>query len=308
MKVLLIVDKYNWAYDSIAQNLLDCNPFDWDIKIMAVKKDKKKIQKKYKKYDFFFVMGWQNYDAISFLPKNKTLVGVHSFHSWDGKKSFPGKEGKPTSGLIDKLNTFLGVNTVSNKLADAFKDAGAVCTRNGVNTEVFKPLEIKPEVFKAGYSGTIKHDWRKRITSIIIPAAEKARVPYHLAMRKHGSYVPMAEMPEFYQKLGCYLCASKSEGFSLSVLEAASCGIPVISTKVSGCVTLIDHGVNGFLVEERNEISMIEEFSCHIDNLRHDKKLRAKISHNIRKTIEDEYSWEERSKDWFTFMEKKFNA
>ena len=66
MKILLLVDKYNWAYDSIAQNLLDCNPFDWDINIMAVKKDKKKMKKKYTKYDFFFVLGWQNYDAISF--------------------------------------------------------------------------------------------------------------------------------------------------------------------------------------------------------------------------------------------------
>jgi len=306
MKVLLLVDKYNWAYDAIAQNLLDCNPFDWDMKIMAVKKDKKKIQKKYTKYDFFFVLGWQNYDAISFLPKNKTLVGVHSFHSWDGKKSLPGKEAKPTFGLIDKLNTFLGVNTVSGKLAEAFKDAGAVCTRNGVNTEIFKPLEKKSVDFKVGYSGTIKHDWRKRINDIIIPAANLSCTPYELAMRKHGSYVPMAEMPAFYQKLGCYICASKSEGFSLSVLEAASCGIPVISTKVSGCVELIKDGENGFLIDEGPNI--VGDFAQRISDLKEKPKLRAKISRNIRKTIEDEYSWEERSKDWFLFMKDSFNA
>lgn len=308
MKVLLLVDKYNWAYDSIAQNLIRCNPYDWDLNILAIKKDRKKIKKKHTKYDFFFVLGWQNYDTVSYLPKNKTLVGIHSFHAWDNRESLPGKEAKPPAWLISKLGTFLGVNAVSDKLAEAFKDTGVICTRNGVNTEIFKPLNIKPDVFKVGYSGTIKHDWRKRITEIIIPAAERARVPYELAMRKHQSYVPMNEMPVFYQKLSCYLCASKSEGFSLSVLEAAACGIPIISTKVSGCVRLIEHGVNGFLVNEKNKFSMIDEFANYIENLRDDNSLREKISHNMRKTVEKEYSWEERSKDWFNFMKEKFNA
>ena len=43
-------------------------------------------------------------------------------------------------------------------------------------------------------------------------------------------------MPKFYNKLDIY-CASSSEGFSLSVLEASATGIPVISTKVEDVKT-----------------------------------------------------------------------
>jgi D-inositol-3-phosphate glycosyltransferase len=34
-------------------------------------------------------------------------------------------------------------------------------------------------------------------------------------------------------------------------LEAAACGTPVVAANVGGLTTLVDHGVTGFLVDER---------------------------------------------------------
>jgi glycosyltransferase involved in cell wall biosynthesis len=80
-------------------------------------------------------------------------------------------------------------------------------------------------------------------------ACDLPGIELRLAMLRSGQYVPLEEMPQFYNEIDIYLCASSSEGFSLSVLEASACGRPVISTRVGGCEDLIIDGVNGFLVD-----------------------------------------------------------
>ena len=64
-----------------------------------------------------------------------------------------------------------------------------------------------------------------------------------------------AEMVEFYHSLDVYVCASRSEGTPNPCLEAAACGLPVITTAVGNMPELIRDGHNGFLVERRPEQS-----------------------------------------------------
>jgi len=299
MKILLIVDRWNWAYHSIAKNLIKYNNTGWDFGLEKTKGNAKKIKKKAHKYDYFFVLGWQNYESLKFLPKDKTLVGIHSAHAWDDRRTTPDKDVRPPLELIDNLNGFLGVNAVSLRLTNLFKDSfvdNVHYTPNGVDENMFSPAKEKPKDFYVGFSGTKKHDWRKGISEFIIPAAKKAGVEYKLAMLKDKSTVPLEEMPDFYKQLSCYICASSSEGFSLSVLEAASCGVPVISTRVGGCTELIDDLENGFLVDR--DVNVICEY---IKYLKKDDVWN-KISTNMRKTIVSQYTWKIQSQKWFDFM------
>jgi len=39
-------------------------------------------------------------------------------------------------------------------------------------------------------------------------------------------------MVEFYRSLDVYVCASRSEGTPNPCLEAAACGLPVVTTRV----------------------------------------------------------------------------
>jgi glycosyltransferase involved in cell wall biosynthesis len=55
------------------------------------------------------------------------------------------------------------------------------------------------------------------------PAARRARV-YEMV----GTYTEQ-ELAEVYNGCGAYVCASRGEGFNLPLIEAASCGIPVIA-------------------------------------------------------------------------------
>jgi D-inositol-3-phosphate glycosyltransferase len=48
------------------------------------------------------------------------------------------------------------------------------------------------------------------------------------------------------------LVPSRTESFGLVALESSGCGTPVVASDVGGLKTLIEPGVNGFLIEERD--------------------------------------------------------
>ena len=72
MKILILIDKPNWAFHSIAKNLIKYNT-DKSVELFChpIKGREKDIKKIYKNYDLFYVMGFMTYGRIKFLPKNK---------------------------------------------------------------------------------------------------------------------------------------------------------------------------------------------------------------------------------------------
>jgi D-inositol-3-phosphate glycosyltransferase len=56
----------------------------------------------------------------------------------------------------------------------------------------------------------------------------------------------------YYRAADVVLVPSRSESFGLVALEASACGIPIVASGVGGLLTLVDHGDNGFLVNDRD--------------------------------------------------------
>lgn len=54
------------------------------------------------------------------------------------------------------------------------------------------------------------------------------------------------------------------EGLSNVLLESAACGRPLITTDRSGCREVIDNGVNGFVVKQKNTEDLIEKIEAFI--------------------------------------------
>jgi len=72
---------------------------------------------------------------------------------------------------------------------------------------------------------------------------------------EHVSFVA----PQTHQLLSTWMRAadvtlvpSRSESFGLVALESSACGTPVVASAVGGLITLIEPGVNGFLIPERD--------------------------------------------------------
>jgi len=55
-----------------------------------------------------------------------------------------------------------------------------------------------------------------------------------------------------------FASASWKEGFSVALLEALACGVPVVSTDVGGASEAIQHGVNGFIARDRDPSALAD--------------------------------------------------
>jgi glycosyltransferase involved in cell wall biosynthesis len=100
--------------------------------------------------------------------------------------------------------------------------------------------------------------------------------------------VPLGELIKFYQTSDIFVLPSLWEGMPLVVLEAMSCGLPIISTKISGIEDLVINNFNGILVEPGN----VKALSNAILQLLGDENLVRNMGKNSRKRVEKEFSWE----------------
>lgn len=76
------------------------------------------------------------------------------------------------------------------------------------------------------------------------------------------------------------------EGLSNVLLEASATGRPIITTNRAGCREVIDDGINGYLVNQKDSNDLIEKIETFI-NLRYEEK--EKLGHNARLKVEREF-------------------
>ncbi|SDX26867.1 glycosyltransferase family 4 protein [Paenibacillus sp. CF384] len=75
-----------------------------------------------------------------------------------------------------------------------------------------------------------------------------------------------SDVREFLQFTHCTIHPSYyPEGISNVLLESAACGRPIITTNRSGCRDVVDDGVNGYIIEQRNSNDLIEKIEKFLD-------------------------------------------
>ncbi len=65
-----------------------------------------------------------------------------------------------------------------------------------------------------------------------------------------------SDIPDLMRKMDLFVLPSLGEGISNTILEAMSCGLPVVATRVGGNVELIDESQSGALVEPGDEAAL----------------------------------------------------
>jgi len=93
-------------------------------------------------------------------------------------------------------------------------------------------------------------------------------------------------LSSYYRAADVVLVPSRSESFGLVALEASACGTPVVATAVGGLLSLVDEGVNGFLVPGRD----VETFARRTAEILANPLLAARMS-DAAVARSERYSW-----------------
>ena len=93
---------------------------------------------------------------------------------------------------------------------------------------------------------------------------------------------------------------SYREGFPKSLLEAASCGLPIITNDVEGCREICIDNFNGSLAKARDFLDLSEK----IKNLTSKKELIKRMGSNSRKLVLKYYTQEKVSRQFLTLYKK----
>lgn len=99
---------------------------------------------------------------------------------------------------------------------------------------------------------------------------------------------PSADVAQFYAAADAYVGPSLEDAFGLPPAEAMACGLPVLVSSQAGVSELVQHGVNGLILQNpRNR----DELGELIRLLYARADLRRQLGENAARTMRD-YSWE----------------
>ncbi|MBW1816712.1 MAG: glycosyltransferase [Deltaproteobacteria bacterium] len=115
------------------------------------------------------------------------------------------------------------------------------------------------------------------------------RMTVRLGLGTHVSFEgkrPHYEIPNYLRRARLLVLPSLSEGLPVAMLEALSCGIPVVGSRIGGISEVIKDGETGFLVTP----GAPEELSAAIIKLLSEEKLRVEFGGNGIDLMTEKYN------------------
>lgn len=186
---------------------------------------------------------------------------------------------------------------------------------NGVDTELFRPMNVEDP-----FSGKVKMlfvgNWIKRKGVDLFPEIMdhlgEDFVLMHVGLRKKSvptdgerkikSYPSLPHSSEalarLYNSCDIFVFPSRLEGLPLSVIEAMSCGKPVVAANCSSLPELVVDGKGGYLCEMDN----VENFVERIRHLAFDAELRKKMGMFNRKRAIEKFTYQQMGEKYLAFF------
>jgi glycosyltransferase involved in cell wall biosynthesis len=156
---------------------------------------------------------------------------------------------------------------------------------------------------RVGWAGSLSNQTpqQRGFHDLIEPAVRSVEGAQLVVAAREDKWRGPDEMLEFYRSIDIYLCASRTEGTPNPCLEAAACGVPIVTTRVGNMPELIEHCVNGFFVEPD-----VSDIADKITQLRNDPLLRIRLSQNMLATIET-WDWKYQAGNYRNMFEAVLN-
>lgn len=100
--------------------------------------------------------------------------------------------------------------------------------------------------------------------------------------------IPNAQVAKALQSFDVFVNCSIKESFGVAIVEAMACGLPVVATDTAGFREVVDDGVTGFILADREPATMAQK----IMELLNDGDLRKVMGSAGRKKVLELYDWE----------------
>lgn len=159
---------------------------------------------------------------------------------------------------------------------------------NGINTVVFSPVEkAKSNLLYIGMASrmvtgkdhsTLLNAFKilrenHPQTQLIIAGDGETKSAVEilcndLGLVDHVDFVGMLnenEMLEFYAKINLYVLATRYETMSTALLQAMSCGLPVVTSAIKNNAAILEHGKTGWLYEDENAVDLAAQLKDAIE-------------------------------------------
>ena len=172
---------------------------------------------------------------------------------------------------------------------------------NAVDEELFQPpgsRKINTKDVKVFFSGNLtRRKGAQWLTAIADNLEDGIRIHYTQGLRTRKRLpphprlvpvgpVPFEDMPARYGQMDILLMPTVREGFSLSVLEAMACGLPVVASNCSSLPEQIDAGRGGYLCP----VGDVKRFADRLNHLADSPRKIKEMGQYNRSKIEANFS------------------
>ena len=306
MIVLLVVEGFDWIFGQMAEAICQHNP---DISFIytdvgLLTRDPDEFQSLVKQSD---VVHWitnaanaQPLDVVNWSLTN--FPSVASLYHITGNESY--KVATATSASV--------IHVMSTEWRDYLVDRAKVPLTKvrvvplGVDTTFYtfsKKNTNHQKIFRIGCFGNPLAPNNRKGVDVLRgalslldktkfqmvfagPGWETVLSDIKFANIEFNGFVDKWKLRELYYSLNAYVIPSRVEGGPVTLLEAFSTGVPVVSTSVGMSKDLINHGENGYLIPKDSPDALARQ----IQELRENKYSLGNIKIKARADVE-KYDW-----------------
>lgn len=302
-RILVIVDAPNWAHDIKTKSLMKRLGSDYDF----VKKFQSQVtEKDMDDADLIMVYYWLQLGSMTHLMaalernRDKLLMGICSHVELEGENRKRG---------LSELQRLAKAVFVNSKFLEAefapLLQKPIYYTPNGVDTEFYAPAKERngKGPLRVGWAGSLgnMNSEVRGYHEFIVPACAKVEGVELVSAVREEKWRGPEEMREFYRSIDVYLCASRKEGTPNPCLEAAACGLPLVTTRVGNMPELVRDGENGLFVERD-----VDDIAAKLTRLRDDESLRKRMGKCALSSI-CAWDWNQQAENFRQMFEEVLN-
>jgi glycosyltransferase involved in cell wall biosynthesis len=221
----------------------------------------------------------KNKKSLILAVSKQSLKTLKNIYGLPGKVFYPGVD----TNRIKPIN-----NSLNIKRKIKFLSVGSLNFHKGFDF-IIEALSLLPYRFRnLTIVGNGGYD-----LNTIINLSKKYKIKLNVK-----TFITDRELLKEYQKAYLFLYAPRKEPFGIAVLEAMSCGLPVVALNSGGYVEILDRGKGGIFLSGNSP----SQFAKYILKLIHDQKRYFKERRIARETAEN-FDWNTRINDFDKIIE-----